>query len=186
MLQLQARFHSYRRATYGLVKSGEPEGKERVNHHYREVSQMQNDQPNDGVTAKPGEYPSPDEILHHELGEELYKKTVPLLNDILGKLLTVSITLSGGSIFFLSDKGYPNELKVAAVIMFLLAFVTALGAVLPHSVSLRYCCPEEVKEAIEKASWWKRLFITMTAGFIIVGVGCAVAGFFFITPPATH
>ncbi len=124
-----------------------------------------------------------DAAFYHEMGEELYKKTIPFLNDVLGKLLTISVTLSGGTVFFLGDRTYPNGMRIVVVFMFLLAFIMAFMGIIPYRVSIRYCCPDEVRETVTSAIWWKDGYIWGSSIFIVLGIILAAVGFLVGTPP---
>lgn len=92
---------------------------------------MQDAEHSDVLIEVKGTHTTAEDEFYHDLGGELFKKTLPLLNDVLSKLLTVSIALSGGSAFFLGDAGYPQWTRITAAMMFVLASVSSLFGVNP-------------------------------------------------------
>ena len=82
-------------------------------------SSASNDEPNHGATKAATvddaqvykcERATNVEIFYHELGDELAKKRLPFLNDLLRQLLTISISLAGGGLYFLDDQTCPGVL----------------------------------------------------------------------------
>lgn len=122
------------------------------------------------------QYASPHEIFYFRLGEELYKRNIPFLNDVLRQLLTTSVSLMGGGIVFLSDALCNKGCKVAAITMFLLATLSALGGVLPYRDDLPLSMPYAIKAGVERAIWWKDGFVYTASIFIVLGLGLAFAG----------
>ena len=163
------------------VEPKRSQGKAKANRRNRKMSAMQNDlHENDNAVSD--QRLDADAAFYHEMGEELYKKTIPFLNDVLSKLLTISVSLSAGTVFFLGDRTYPQGMRLVAIIMFMLAFGSALIGMIPYRASISYCCPNEVKKTVDDAIWWKDALIWATCIFIVLGVVSATAGFFMLGP----
>jgi hypothetical protein len=74
------------------------------------------------------------------------------MTDAAKRLLTISITLSGGPVFFLSDASYPQGLKLAAIIIHV-----------PLVLGVYHVCSANRKDTIEH----KLTFSVQTRGSIM-------------------
>lgn len=119
-----------------------------------------------------------------EFGEEIFKKTIPFLNDVLRQLLTTSIALSGGTLMFLTDPRCDKNLKLAAAVMFFLAIGCSFVGVLPYRDSFRPDCPAEIKANANRVTWWKYGWVSGAVVFIALGLVLAFVGVWFGMPPA--
>jgi hypothetical protein len=139
---------------------------------------MQNDVPSDdnGVAQQPSEYASATEAFFTRFGEELYKRNLPLLNEVLRQLLTTSVALMGGGVAFLGADLCNPDLRIAALIMFFLAVCAALIGVHPYRNNLALGMPYEIMASVENAVWWKDGFIWACSVFIALGLLAAFAG----------
>jgi hypothetical protein len=110
------------------------------------------------------------------LGEELAKRELPFLNDVLRQLLTLSVSLLGGGIFFLSADNCQPGLRLFAMIMFFLSLLLAFIGMLPASEKINLSIPESIKDAVQRLSSWKTGFVKGAGVFLILGLGAAFLG----------
>jgi len=124
---------------------------------------------------KLGKWPDPEDVFFFELGEEIFKRNIPFLNEILKQLVTMSIALSGGSLMFLDKSVCDPTLKLAASVMFFVALISSFVGVLPYRDSVRRSDPDAIKENVKKATEWKNGFVW--AASIFIGLGLILAFF---------
>src|SRR5262245_10946070 len=81
-----------------------------------------------------GREPSEQELFLIGLGDELIRRDLPFLNEVLRQLVTLSTALAGGAIAILNNTrvGFRGEI-VGAIACFLVALVVALWGMLPKS-----------------------------------------------------
>ena len=140
---------------------------------------MQNTDPNTTVAnAEPiqGETPDPNEVFFSEFGDELFKKTLPNLNDTLRLLLTTSIALMGGGIVFLGPDLCNANFRIASLLMFFVSVCISLIGVHPYRGTVRLGMPYEIKQYIMDSIWWKEGFIWACSIFMGLGLLLAFIG----------
>ena len=108
--------------------------------------------------------------------EESQKRNIPLLNDVLRSLMTLSTALSGSSLLFLNqvDVSY----RLGAATFFLLALIVSLKGILPFEGRIRASRPDEILAHKQKAQEAKKIHVQAAAALIVIGlvvVGIAVA-----------
>ena len=123
-----------------------------------------------------GQWASAEETLFVGIGEEIFKRNLPFLNDVLRQLLTTSIALSGGTLMFLSDPQCHKGMKLTAAAMFALAMICSFIGILPYRDSVRLDVPAEIKENVKAATWWKYSWICGSITFIFLGLALAFLG----------
>src|SRR4051812_30676390 len=68
---------------------------------------------------------SPDECLYFRVAEEIKKRELPFLNEVLRQLVTLNVSLLGGGIFFLTPQYCDNGPRLVAMFMFLVGLLCA-------------------------------------------------------------
>ena len=79
-----------------------------------------------------GTKPDPTDVFYAEWGDELIKRNLTFLNDVLRQLVTLSTAMLSGSIIFLNDAMISRGLKLATIAMFLCALV------IPHAFAAHH------------------------------------------------
>jgi hypothetical protein len=115
------------------------------------------------------------EVFLKEWAKETIKRNIPLLNDVLRSLLTLSTALSGAS--FLAQTVTP-AFRVGAAICFLGAMLASLRGILPYEGTGSFLVPEEIRIHKEKAQESKLACVKLAAGLIIFGIVAAAIGTF--------
>lgn len=123
-----------------------------------------------------GQMASAEDEFFIGVGEDIFKKTIPFLNDVLRQLLTASIALSGGTLMFLTDPACNKGLKLAAACAFFLAIICAFVGVLPYRDSFRPDAPNEIKLHVRAVTWWKYGWICGAVVFKAFGLVLAFVG----------
>jgi hypothetical protein len=153
-----------------------------ADHLHSRVRKMQDVKPSEvleqsnGVTVLQGEAPTNVEALYHQIGQDLAKKQLPFLNDLLRQLLTMGIGLAGGGLYFLDEKMCHSGMKLAAVGMFFIAILCALAGVLPYRDRFCVSAPYEVKDFVDRAVTWKDCMIWGSSIFLFLGLAAAFVG----------
>ncbi len=111
---------------------------------------------------------SPREVFLYEWWEDSQKRNIPLLNDVLRSLLTLSAALSGSSMIFLSQ--VDGRLRVAASVFFLCAMMVSLHGLLPIAGKVSGYRPAEIAAHKERAQRLKTLQARLAASFIFGGL----------------
>ena len=142
---------------------------------------MQNDQSSNvldepAVVEVEGELASNVEVLYHQIGEDLAKKQLPFTNDLLRQLLTMSVSLAGGGLYFLDDKMCDKGFKLVAVGMFFVGVIFALLGVLPYRDRFCISAPHQVKDFVDRAITWKDGMIWGASIFLFFGLIVAFVG----------
>ena len=125
-----------------------------------------------------GKPPNSTEVFFAEWGDEIYKRTPTFLNEILRQLLTLSISLMGGSIAFLSDSLIEKNCKLAAVILFFLGMICSFVGIFPFRDNFERRCAKDIRESIDRSIAWKDGWIYGSAVFISLGMLLALVGLF--------
>src|ERR1043165_2349730 len=116
-----------------------------------------------------GEFPDPMDVFYTEVGNDIFKRNVPFLNEVLRQLLTLSVRLMGGSLFFLSEATCDQRYKFVAICFFFFAMLAAFIGVLPFRDSVRIGDPAHIRASIKKAITWKDGFVWTASIFLILG-----------------
>ena len=98
--------------------------------------------------------------------EESLKNTLPFLNDVLRQLVTLSSTLLGGSIAFISINMIGPRYHYVATISFFLALITSFIGILPRRGSVSFQDISQNQHDLEAALNWK-LRLCRIAGVLI-------------------
>ena len=111
-----------------------------------------------------------EDMFYVALGDEQIKRQIPFLNEVLGRLLTLSTALMGGSIIFLKDSFLAEQFKIPSLIFFLFSLISALVGVIPyqHKIARRHLTI--IKQGTNRAAKWKVRSIWISAVFLILGL----------------
>lgn len=137
---------------------------------------MQRDESGEGVNPIEAASADPATVLWTDAAQEIFKRNVPFLNEVLRQLLTASIALAGGGILFLSDAACQRGFKVTAGALFLLGILSALAGVLPYRDDV---CPFEVRavqDSLRRVIAWKSGWIWAASVFVVLGLVVAFVG----------
>jgi hypothetical protein len=123
-----------------------------------------------------GRPPSPEQEFYYQWGLETLKNNFTVLNDVLRQLVTLSASVLGGSIAFLSPRLIGTEYKNAVVITFFMSLVFAFFGMMPYEGKFDPQRPDSVKLHKGRAVKWKRTWVwitaaSLTAGFLLATVG---------------
>ena len=109
-------------------------------------------------------------------GDELIKRDVPFVNEVLRQLVTLSAGLLAAHIALYSQPLMRLGFKIAIAVLFLLALAIALAGTLPHRRTLHRRAPYQIKREIEIALRLKLTILRFSAGFLLLGLLLALVG----------
>lgn len=96
------------------------------------------------------------------------KLNISLLRDLLGRTITLSASLAGGSAAFLDEKLLPPALRGLVVSFFLASLIAACWGIIPKTEVVEPCL-EQIRESKERA------IVRMRNAFIISVVAMSMA-----------
>lgn len=137
------------------------------------------EQDNDKTTAVivvNGQEPTTEEVFYSDLGDELFKRNIPFLNDVLRQLMTLSVGLMGGGMFFLTDAVCDKGMRLVAMGMFFISLGISLIGILPYGHAVHLGMPVEIRESVNRAIWWKTGWVWGSTVFLVLGLGLAFIG----------
>ena len=120
-----------------------------------------------------GELADPADVFYVEWAQETVKKNVQTLNDMLGRLVVLTTSLTGGGLALLDKALIDPTPKLAALSFFLIALLAAVGGLLPIRVSVDFFCADDVRRY--KQATTDRKHRAMMASFVLMACGLAIA-----------
>lgn len=105
-----------------------------------------------------------------------YRQTIPRMNDVLGRLLTLSTALAGGSMVLLGKDVCEPWLRAAATLLFAAALVTSTIGVIPVSVNYGTDCIDTMRDEIRRATINKTWRVWLSVILIVAGILAATIG----------
>ena len=135
------------------------------------LGQGAEDPPDEVIDGESLGEPPQEAMFYVSLGEEHLKRNVPLLNEFLKQLVTLSTALIGGGMFFLKDTPLmsPAVKKLIMACFLVSLFVSLIGAI-PYSARMNIHDPWGIKRAVERAIWWKRILAIASSGCLLLGL----------------
>lgn len=123
-----------------------------------------------------GEDPTDEEKFYIDWGRETLKNSILRINDLQKTLMTISISMLGGSLAFYNIMSLPDSWKKASLIMLLIsvivnAFSTFHGDSLATTNNAAKI--KEEKEAVKRKKyfWYRVSFVSLIIPLAIVLVG---------------
>jgi uncharacterized membrane protein len=118
----------------------------------------------------PSEQPTTRDIFFADLGDELFKKNLTVLNDSLRHLVTMSVALVSGGIVLWDKNAHNKWVFGVAVLLFWLALVFSFFSMVPLADFIERRNPDQIRESVERAIHWKAKMLSLCALFIIIGL----------------
>ncbi len=130
------------------------------------------------VEAMPG---TPSDGFYLDRGQEMRRQTLPLLNDVLQKLIVLNTALLG---IFVGIKEIPlsPSMRVAAIVCFLGSLTLAFFGVYPREWVLVLDDPTGIREQEDasiktKSSYLRFAAFSLVIGFVFGAIGFVAAAF---------
>ena len=123
-----------------------------------------------------GRPPSEEEQFYLAWGRESLKTNLQLVNNVLQQFLTLSASLAGGSVLFLSKDTIPAHLITPVLLLFMGALVASLVGMFPYVGNIDLASPVRIKLHKERALRYKRRWMGAAFVLLIAGLGLAVYG----------
>jgi hypothetical protein len=125
------------------------------------------------VEATPG---SASDGFYLDRGQELRKQTIPLLNDILTKLIVLNTALLG---VFVGIKEVPVTLamRILTIACFIVSLAVAFFGVYPKQWSIVLDDPKDIRTKEDAGIARKSCLLKVAASFLIAGFVCGLVGF---------
>lgn len=101
---------------------------------------------------------------------ESFKQSVPSLNDVLGKLLTLNTALIGAGIVALKEQILPFWGGVVAIALVLASLGATLAGLFPHSWTVRPNDPDEIYRIERAVAEWKTWCLRLAFGGLGAGL----------------
>jgi hypothetical protein len=109
------------------------------------------------------------------------KRNLALVNDLLGRLVTLATTLAGGSAAFLDERMIPPGLRPISVLCFLASLAFALVGVYPRGKDVPDFVEhieQHLQAALSQKLWWlRRAAYFLVGGFAVVLIALLVRFF---------
>lgn len=117
-----------------------------------------------------------EDIRLFALGQDIIKNSIPLLNDILSKMLTLNTAMIGGGIAAAKADVMSPQVLLPSIATFLVALVLTLAGMLPWTMSVDMSRTEIIAE-LERSTRKRKLWcLYLSAGLFILGMLMAVVG----------
>ena len=128
--------------------------------------------------AQMGTIASPEEVRLHELGEATRKGNVPLLNDFLGRIVTLDTALIGGGFAAAKLDALPIWSCLTLVVLLLASLLIGMDGLRPrgHKIDTSLYLEIERIERITLAR--KNSELKISASLFVAAILVAVLGFF--------
>ncbi len=121
------------------------------------------------------EVASEEDVFYKEWGKESLKRSLPFVNDVLQRLLTLNTTLIAGS-FLLRDDALAAVWRIGAAFCFLTSLTLCLLGMLPYARAFSVYAPREVQKHTEAALRVKRRWLSAAAFALVLGFLVAIGG----------
>jgi hypothetical protein len=117
-------------------------------------------------------------------GPESLKQSVPALNDVLGKLITLNSALIGGGFVGAKGEVLPFGWTVAAIGFLIVSLVASLWGIYPRGWDVNLNNPNEIRAAEYGAIRRKSYCLATAFGALVVAFLLVFAGVIAKGPPA--
>lgn len=127
------------------------------------------------------------ELAMVQLGADSFKQSMPLLNDLLAKLIVLNTALLG--IFTgLKDLPMPLSFRVLAIVCFAISLVLSFWGVYPKDAKVDPTDPKQIESSYTEGVKRKSSYLKSAAIALIVGFAVALVGLVYgaITTPETQ
>lgn len=114
--------------------------------------------------------PTSEEIFYQEWGRETLKANIGIVTDVLKQLITINVALLGGGAAFLQSSDVGTAPRALILFAFFVGLISSLFGVIPTESKVDWRVPEEVKIHKSRALSWKRGFLSVSAGFTVLGL----------------
>ena len=122
-----------------------------------------------------GVYPTAEDAVTFLIADDAKKQAVPRLNDAIGKMVTLSTALAGGTLLFLKDDVCTTWGRLFAGLFFVLALCSSAFGSIPYTARGPHD-RDSLNLEFESVCRWKRQAIWTCYGFIILGFFLALVG----------
>jgi hypothetical protein len=114
-----------------------------------------------------GRPPSEDELFYIAWARESLKNNINLCNDILKQTISIGSALLGMTLIF--DKVISESWKIPVIFVSIVSLIVAFAGVFPFRSEVHIDNPEEIKIHKEKTLKRKRIYLIVSAGFLLMG-----------------
>ncbi len=125
------------------------------------------------IEAQP---PSEEDHFYLTWGRETLKNNLAFTNEVLRQLVTLNVSLLGGSIAFLDEKLIDPNFKKVVIILFFLSLVVSFIGMMPYQSTVDLRIPAKIKENRAKAFKWKRRCLWIAGGLLGAAFVTALLG----------
>ncbi len=117
-----------------------------------------------------------EEVFYKRWAMASLRRNLPFVNDVLRSLVTLNVTLLGGSVVLLDSSRLWPGFQVAVVACFLVSLVAAFFGMLPFTGTVDVFCPEMIRRHKTRALTWKRWLLAAAAIALVAGFAVALIG----------
>jgi hypothetical protein len=130
---------------------------------------------------------SKSENLALEMGRDLRKQSLPLLNDVFSKMIVLNTALIG-TFLGLKDLPLADAYRPFVVVLLLLSLVACFYGLFPKTASFSLDCPRGIGRSIDEMlvnkSWTMRLAAAcLVSGLALGAFGLMVSAYGGVQPP---
>jgi hypothetical protein len=123
-----------------------------------------------------------DEIFYVKWARESIKQTVPYLNDLLQKLITLISALFAASLVAIKENIIDKWFGIGGAFVLLVALGMAITGIWPRTKTLQLDCADQIKLAESNVSNRKSFWVQMTLVFLAISLLVFVFGFLALPP----
>lgn len=111
-----------------------------------------------------------------KVAEDSIKETIPTLQEMLGRFITLDTALIGGGFALVKSEVIAREIAVTSVLFFLASLAFALWGVWPVKWTFRFAVLHEVKKFDADIKSRKTIAVSGSGVLLILGLIIAVIG----------
>ncbi len=126
-----------------------------------------------------------EEIFLLKTMAEAPKNNLEIYNLVLRQLLTIIVSLMGGSVIFLDKSKLPVWSLVCSMAFLFGAFIATFAGVLPRNLDAYPNEPYDIKKALLQATNFKSMMLWIAYMLLFVGFGFAMLGLLLPVAPVT-
>lgn len=126
-----------------------------------------------------GKPPSEEDTFYLEWGQETFKSSISRLNELQTNLVTLSISLLGGSLVFYTDTFSIPVFKILTIATLLAGAIVSILGSIPEEANLDLRIPSEIRNYKEVTFRIKKHWYYWSVSLIYAGLTLAFLGFIF-------
>lgn len=132
---------------------------------------------NGDVHCVMGQFPTDEEIRLLEFSKSVQKTSLTVLVDYLGRVVTLSGAMIGGTIAAVKTSTMSIGMGTAIIILLFASLTFALAGLLPRSYDVDHSRIDELRALEAKIDKTKRRAVTGSSLFLFLAIAVAIVGF---------